>query len=159
MISKPSITVRMPVTRRLGRTVMAGSHAFQACSGMQGGPMEGNIRFAGREHSLAEIQNSRAPLRPMPAENAKPCSDCSGCFSQFLLPVSDFASRCETQSQHEYAPDKVNYLEGDWVLPQNNIETNPQNKQNALRQPPSLILNDRSRPGSDRLPIPKVANR
>ena len=39
---------RMPVIRKLGTMVMAGSHAFQLSSGTQGGPMEAIIGPSGR---------------------------------------------------------------------------------------------------------------
>ena len=36
------------VMRKLGRMLMAGSQAFQITSGLQGGPIEGKARPAGR---------------------------------------------------------------------------------------------------------------
>ena len=47
MVRRPRITVKRPVIRKLGRSVMAGSHACQILSGTHGDPIEANIKLTG----------------------------------------------------------------------------------------------------------------
>jgi hypothetical protein len=48
MIKSPRMIVKMPVIRKLGKIVIAGSQAFQIFSGIQGEPIEANIKLRGR---------------------------------------------------------------------------------------------------------------
>src|SRR5271157_135639 len=47
IVKRLIITVKMPIIRKLGRSVMAGSQACQILSGTQGDPIEANIRLTG----------------------------------------------------------------------------------------------------------------
>lgn len=70
MAITPKTTAAMPVRRKLGRIVMAGSQAFQISSGTQGGPMELIMTPAGAT-SPCMISKMPCSMLPIAAKTPK----------------------------------------------------------------------------------------